>query len=531
MARATENRKRIHLRTSHKIALAVVGALSALVSLFNPAATADRGMPVFQYRLDLDVYRVGAQRVLDGLELYSGHFPIVADIKLPFTYPPISALLFTPLTALPYTASSVLLTLATITLTWWLLAWTLHSAARLDRHSAGWIAVGLAAVLIHLSPIHTSVTYGQINVLLMAMVFADAFVVPRRFRGLLTALAVSIKLTPAVFGLWFLLRKDWGSVIRMGMGTVGATALAWLILPRDSVRYWTETLRETGRIGGEEYALNQSLNGLLYRLRLRARVTEGAGAGEGSSAGDGGGVGDQIGKALTTANDAHGTFGAHLWLVLVILALIVVALVMLRLLRAEAPIVALCVNALFALLASPVSWSHHWCWAPIMLVAIGSYAFANQRNQRPQKRLPVDSHVPAGHSTSTRSTTNRVPAGHPTSRRSTTNRVPAGHPTSTRSATGSAPAAQIPGSNSTGQTHVGDPRSDRALSGPRWMWIALLIAGFAAFALEPTTFVPYNDQRELHWNLWQQLVGNAYLWWALVALVMLGICARPARSR
>ena len=121
---------------------------------------------------------MGAQRVLDGLELYSGHFHIIGDIYLPFTYPPISALLFTPLAVLPYTASSVLLTLATVTLTWWILAHTVHLAAWVDRRSAAWVAVGLAAVLIHLSPIHTSITYGQINVLLMAMVFADAFIVP-----------------------------------------------------------------------------------------------------------------------------------------------------------------------------------------------------------------------------------------------------------------------------------------------------------------------------------------------------------------
>ena len=60
-----------------------------------------------------------------------------------------------------------------------------------------------------------------------------------------------------------------------GLGAIGATGLAWLILPRDSVKYWTETLRETGRIGGEEYALNQSLNGLLYRLGLRTKTSEG----------------------------------------------------------------------------------------------------------------------------------------------------------------------------------------------------------------------------------------------------------------
>lgn len=472
MEQVTEAVRRIHLRTSHRIALAVVGALSALATLFD--------FHGFHYRLDLDVYRVGAQRVLDGLELYSGHFPIVGDIKLPFTYPPISALLFTPLTVLPYTASSVLLTLATVALTWWVLAYTLHSATRLDRKSAGWLAVGLAAVLVHLSPIHTSITYGQINVLLMAMVFADAFVVPRRFRGLLTGLAVSIKLTPAVFGLWFLLRKDWGSVVRMGLGTVGATALAWLIMPRDSLKYWTETLRETGRIGGEEYALNQSLNGLLYRLGLRAKTGGETGVGgqvgevfgaEASGAGantDGVTPSADAGSNISNAGADIAAHGAQLWIVLVILALIAVVFVMVRLLRANAPIAALSVNAVFALLASPISWSHHWSWAPVLLVAIGCYAF--------------NSNAFSGHDFS----------------------------------------------------EGRDSRSEhRPLRGPRWMWAILLIVGFAAFALEPTTLVPYNNQNELHWNFWQQIVGNAYLWWALIVLALLGWFAsvpQPSRA-
>lgn len=498
MAQATENFRRIHLRTSQKVALAVVGALSALAAVLDPRALGALfggvDFPAFPYHLDLDVYRVGAQRVLDGLELYSGHFHIIGDIYLPFTYPPISALLFTPLAVLPYTASSVLLTLATVTLTWWILAHTVHLAAWVDRRSAAWVAVGLAAVLIHLSPIHTSITYGQINVLLMAMVFADAFVVPRRFRGLLTGLAVSIKLTPAVFGLWFLLRKEWGSVVRMGLGAIGATGLAWLILPRDSVKYWTETLRETGRIGGEEYALNQSLNGLLYRMGIRTKTDEGGSAADGSEAvdahgaADRGGVGDQVGEALRTAegmHGAHGVHGAQLWLVLAVLALIVVAFVMVQLLRANAPVVALCVNAIFALLASPVSWSHHWCWAPVLLVAIGCYALAGQNTQN---RAPADSDIPTCHNHRTDSD---IPTCHPTT---------------------------------AGSAHV--------LAGARWMWISLLITGFLAFALEPTTLVPFNDHRELDWNFWQRFAGNIYLWWTLIALLLLGFFARkhPAET-
>lgn len=394
-----ENFRHLKINLPVKIALSVLLVLSVLPKIFNT-----RG---FHYNLDLDVYRVGAQRVLDGQELYSGHFHIIGDTYLPFTYPPISAVLFTPLAVMPYHLAAVLLVCATVAVTWWVLAHTVHSAARLDRSSAGWVSVVLTAVLIHLSPIHTTLAYGQINVLLMGMVFADALVVPRRYRGLLTGAAVAIKLTPAVFGLWFLLRKDWGSILRMGAGTVGTTALAWLILPRDSLEYWTHTLRETGRIGNHEYALNQSINGLLYRFGLRT-------------------------------DDSS----SLLWVLLVCVSLAVITFIMIKLMQVQAPIVALCVNSLFALLASPVSWNHHWSWAPVLLVALACYAIAN--------------------------------------------------PTS-------------------------------PLASPRWLWVSLVVLGFAAFAFEPTAFVPFQEQRELEWNAWQALLGNSYLWWTILALLVMAI--------
>ncbi|MGV0384965.1 glycosyltransferase 87 family protein [Corynebacterium sp. 22_2729] len=382
-----------------KVVLSVLAVLSFLPTIVNT-----RG---FHYHLDLDVYRVGAQRVLDGQELYSGHFHIIGDTFLPFTYPPISAVLFTPLAVLPYDLSAVLLASATALLTWWMFAYTLHMAARVDRTSAAWVSVALTTVLIHLSPIHTTFAYGQINVLLMGMVFADALVVPRRYRGLLTGAAVAIKLTPAVFGLWFLLRKDWGSIVRMGAGTLGTTALAWLILPSDSKEYWTHTLRETGRIGNHEYALNQSLNGLLHRFGLQTQDSS-----------------------------------SLLWIILVCVSLVVITFVMFSLLKAQAPIAALSVNALFALLASPISWNHHWSWAPVLLVALAGYAFAT-------------------------------------------------------------PASPV--------------------GTPRWLWTSLVVLGFAAFAFEPTAFVPFQEQRELDWNLWQVIVGNSYLWWTILALAVMTI--------
>jgi len=58
---------------------------------------------------------------------------------------------------------------------------------------------------------------------------------------------------------------------------------------------------------------------------------------------------------------------------------------------------------------------------------------------------------------------------------------------------------------------------------PRWLWTSLVVLGFAAFAFEPTAFVPFQEQRELDWNLWQVIVGNSYLWWTILALAVMTI--------
>ena len=40
------------------------------------------------------------------------------------------------------------------------------------------------------------------------------------------------------------------------------------MLPADSTQYWTDTLINTGRIGGPMYASNQSIDAELWRLGL-----------------------------------------------------------------------------------------------------------------------------------------------------------------------------------------------------------------------------------------------------------------------
>ncbi|EUA27983.1 hypothetical protein I552_0241 [Mycobacterium xenopi 3993] len=69
------------------------------------------------YRIDIDVYQMGARAWLDNRPLYKDvlfHTPI--GLNLPFTYPPLAAIVFCPFAWLRMPAASVAITCTTLVL-------------------------------------------------------------------------------------------------------------------------------------------------------------------------------------------------------------------------------------------------------------------------------------------------------------------------------------------------------------------------------------------------------------------------------
>jgi alpha-1,2-mannosyltransferase len=205
------------------------------------------------YRIDIDVYQMGARAWMDGRPLYSGdvmfHTPIV---DLPFTYPPLAAIVFCPFAWMHMPAASVAITALTLVL---LIVSTVIVLTRLDVWSTStvlpgpawlrrwWLAiVAAAAAAFWLEPISSNFAFGQINVVLMTLVIADC--VPCRTpwpRGLLLGLGMALKLTPAVFLLYFLLRRDNRATLTALPSIEGATLLGYALAWDDSCEYWTHT--------------------------------------------------------------------------------------------------------------------------------------------------------------------------------------------------------------------------------------------------------------------------------------------------
>ncbi|MFB9902769.1 glycosyltransferase 87 family protein [Allokutzneria oryzae] len=289
--------------------------------------------------VDLQVYRAGADAVLRGLDLYGAGFPYTTPAlpDLPFTYPPFAALVFTPFGLLSWPVSMVVMTVVG--------ALALSAAcvitARVYLPGSRGVLVGsaLAVVCVFLEPMRANITFGQINLVLMLLVVADCLL-PRTPwpRGLLIGIAAAIKLTPAAFVLFFVVRRQWKPVLAALAGFVGAGAVAFAVLPNASVQYWSSMLFRTDRIGRVIYGDNQSLRGMLARFELPG----------------------------------------FWWPVLAVVTVAVTWFLAHRLRAAGQDLVALLVIAVGALLVSPVSWEHHWSWVAPALVGLSIFAWQSR---------------------------------------------------------------------------------------------------------------------------------------------------------
>ena len=318
------------------VAMAAVGVGAFLLLYGVPGLEefwmAKRGANV--YRTDLDVYRLGGQVLLQGGDLYGRLPDIELGANLPFTYPPIAAILFAPLAMMPLKVASALFTVVSIVafgVATWLVG---REVSGLRGARAAWFGVALTGAFMWIGPMRETIWFGQINNVLMCLVVVDLLALRgRKWQGSLIGLAMAIKLTPAVFLAYFLMRKDWRALIVGIVSALVYTAIGFAVTWRDSVNYWTDALLSADRVGNLAYLANQSINGLIRRLILD----------------------DRTASLVWFASCAVIGLGL-LWLLW-------------RLFKVGLDAAAMVTMALYALLASPVSWSHHWVWCvPAILV-------------------------------------------------------------------------------------------------------------------------------------------------------------------
>ncbi len=156
--------------------------------------------PPAPYRIDFDVYRMGGRVFLDGGDLYGTLPTLGGGSYLPFTYPPLAAALFSVFTVVPLGGLGGQGGLFTaVSIACLLMVCRIVVAHLTDRPSTDlwWLATAATTVGLWLEPVRDTLNFGQINIVLMALVVVDALLGRGRWwRGLLVGLAISIKLTP-----------------------------------------------------------------------------------------------------------------------------------------------------------------------------------------------------------------------------------------------------------------------------------------------------------------------------------------------
>ncbi|WP_282779203.1 glycosyltransferase 87 family protein [Nocardia sp. CC201C] len=287
--------------------------------------------------IDLQVYRLGIDTLRRGGDLYGQLPQTTIGIGLPFIYPPFAALVLMPFALVPWPVAAVaffVTSVAALAVTLYVVARRIWPGAE-RRRLAVFVTACATPLALLLEPARSTLDFGQVNLLLMALVAADCLVEkPRWRRGVLIGVAAAVKLTPAAFVLYFLIRRDYRAAVTAAVTGAAATAVTFLVLPRSSIDYWFGGLGNASGLSGSAFHTNQSIQAVLTRLSVH--------------------------KPLSTI----------LWLAIAAALLVLVVVAMRR--AVGFPPLLLAINAVFTLLVSPISWSHHWIWiAPALLAMVG----------------------------------------------------------------------------------------------------------------------------------------------------------------
>lgn len=299
--------------------------------------------------VDLHVYVEGAATLFGPGALYDYVYAEkTPDFPLPFTYPPFAAVIFYPLHFLPFGVVAFLWQVGTIAALYAVVRMCqrlLGAAAGDQRHTAMlWTAIG-----IWTEPLRSTFDYGQINVILVLAVLCAVY--SRRWwcSGLLIGLAAGVKLTPAIAGVYLAGARRWAAAAFSAVVFAGTIAVSALIAGDQTRRYFTQLLGDAHRIGPIATSFNQSWRGALSRI-----------------------LGHDAGNSYL------------MLLAITSTAVLAVLAWRARTSRPDAPdpLGSLLVVELFGLLASPISWTHHWVWLVPLMIWLGAGPCSDRRGAR-----------------------------------------------------------------------------------------------------------------------------------------------------
>jgi hypothetical protein len=223
-------------------------------------------------------------KVLDNRSAFTRWQPQVLDIehgtdlsaRYNYPNPPIMAVLLEPFALLPPLVGALVWYYLKVGLALLSLVWVFRLVEEPERPLPTW-ARGLI-VLVALKPIIDDLTHGNVNLFILFLIVAALFAFRQRrdlLAGVVLALAIACKLTPALFIPYFLWKRAWKTVagVVLGLmlflwpGVVPALRLGFEDNQRQLLSWYhgmVEPFVFEGKVTSEHS--NQSLPGLLARL-------------------------------------------------------------------------------------------------------------------------------------------------------------------------------------------------------------------------------------------------------------------------
>jgi alpha-1,2-mannosyltransferase len=316
--------------------LLVPGVLAFVVSLASYLQIARVEGPQLSDP-DIEVYVQAGRAFRHGLGVYdmtftAGHWP--------FTYPPVTLLLFAPLSGLGATHAMVLMNALTVVGLVIVAFLSLRLAGLRGLQGLVGAAFGVAAVALWLEPVQANLNDGQLNMLLAVLVLADLSLPDgHRAKGVLIGVATAVKLVPGIFLVYLLVSRRHRPALVGGLVFVGLTVVGFAADVRDSWRYWFSGMFASSDRVTQDVSLGGSLNQSLHTLAAR-----------------------------WTGSDP-------VYYVAAALVLVAGLAVARAAFSSGDELLGIVCTAFTGLLVSPVSWTYHYVWVVPLLVCATALAF------------------------------------------------------------------------------------------------------------------------------------------------------------
>lgn len=310
------------------------GAFVAIISLFPFVFTDTTHLrPVF----DLAVYRGAIVHWLETGDIYSWTLP--PEHYYGFTYPPFAIFLFLPMALFDSSRTLNVVFLGVNSLALVATLVMVFRSFRFPRNLSLGLSLWLFPLTLLTFPVQGNMWMGQINLIILFLILVDALLLTgTRFSGILSAIAASIKMTPALFILFFIARKDWRAVARFILTGVVGIVISFIFAPQVSWEFFTRRIFESNRVGSIVEPLSFNILGETSRLFFEP-------------------------------------VNSILFAVLAI-ALLWVGFHSTRLLiQQNERLLAACTVGFLMLMVSPISWNHHWVWAIPAILGCALYGW------------------------------------------------------------------------------------------------------------------------------------------------------------